>query len=196
MGTHLTIAEIADEAHIKNRFTQEKVSIVFDGVPQEWAPGQTRSFPRCYADFFIRHSVLKRTQKGQAKVHALVILGIGKDESDLDAAPFLETHELIERDPNTPTMFDDEGHPLRAVIIPVTGVAGVAQAENAVKNREDSENDTKAKEGRAETTEAVADVLTSAPDEVIEQLDTAAQEIAAGKHGGGPKFQGLKKPQA
>lgn len=196
MPGQLTIAEIADTVGIKNRFATSKVTIVFDGLPQEWQPGETRWFPRCYADFFIRHSVLKRTQKGQPKVHALVILGHGKDEADLDVAPFEQPHELIDRDPNTPTMFDAEGHPLRAVIVATTGVAGVQQEENAVNNRERKEVDTKAAEGRAETLEVITEAVVSAPEEVIAELDTAAQEIAAGKHGGGPRFQGLKKPQA
>jgi hypothetical protein len=189
MGNTLTIAEIADTVGIKNRFTLDKVTIIFDGLPQEWQPGETRYFPRCYADFFIRHSVLKRTQKGQPKVNALVMLGMGKDESDLDATPFLEPHELIERDPETPTMFDSEGRPLRAVIVQVTGVAGVQQEENAVNNRERKDVDTKAKEGREETIEQIADVLTSASEAVIADLPTAAAEIAAGKHGGGPRFK-------
>jgi hypothetical protein len=194
--SYMTINEIADTVGVKNRFAGTEVTIVHDGLPVTWAAGETRYLPRSYADFFLRHSVLTTSQKGQAKVRALCIVGIGQDESDLDSAPFEGPRELIERDPNIPTMFDSEGRPLHAKIIEVNGVAGVQQEEAAVKNAESKANDTRAKEGRAETTEHIADVISGASEEVIEGLEVAAQEIAAGKHGGKAKFHGLKDAQS
>jgi hypothetical protein len=190
--SYMTINEIADTVGVKNRFEGTEVVIVHDGLPVTWAPGETRFLPRTYADFFLRHSVLKTTNTGQAKVRALCILGLGQDESPLDAAPYEGPRELIERDPDAPTMFDAEGRPLHAVLVKVTGVAGAQQEAAAVTNAEAKANDARAKEGRAETTEQIANVLAAAPDEVVEQLGAAAQEIAAGKHGGGAKFHGLK----
>jgi hypothetical protein len=190
--SYMTINEIADTVGVKNRFEGTEVVIVHDGLPVTWAPGETRFLPRTYADFFLRHSVLKTTNTGKAKVRALCILGLGQDESPLDAAPFEGPRELIERDPDAPTMFDAEGRPLHAVIVKVTGVAGAQQEAAAVTNAEAKANDARAKEGRAETTERIADVIAGAPEDVVAQLDVAAQEIAAGKYGGTAKFRGLK----
>lgn len=186
--SYMKIADIADTVGVLNRFAGTELSITHDGVPVVWAPGETKYLPRTYADWFIRKSVLKTSQKGVPTVKALVIVGIGGNESVLDPAPFEAPHELIERDPNIPTMFDNEGRPLHAVVIPINGVAGLAQEENAVKNAEAKATTERVTEQRNATTAFVADTIASAEPEVIAQLDEAAKEIAAGKHGGKPSF--------
>jgi hypothetical protein len=186
------ISQIVDTVGVKNRFAHVRVDITHDGLPVVWEPNEIKYLPRSYADWFVRKSQLKRSQKGQTIVAALVIMGINADESDLDETPFMEPHELIERDPNIPTMFDSEGRPLRAVIVDVTGVAGLQQADQKVNNAEQAANDARSREGRTASLEAVEAIIKAAPEDVIEQLPAAAAEIAAGKHGGAAKFHGLK----
>jgi len=178
----MNINDIVDTVPVRNRFTKSSIQILHDGIPVVWAPEEVKHLPRQYADFFIRKSTLKQDMKGTAKVQALVIVGSSKPQEPLDDEQYSGPQDLIDRSDAPATMFGPDGAPLpHTVLVPITGIAGVQQHEQAVANREGTQTREIVARERAETSKALDQIVEQAGPEVVAQIDEAAAAISAGK---------------
>lgn len=179
-GAGMRIAEIVNTIPVKNRFALSSVEITHDGEGVVWAPNEVKHLPPDYANWFVRKSTLKMNRKGLPTVQALVILGVGKDESPLDEALCDGPREVIERDPNVPTMFDADGVGLRPVITTVDTTPGVDQREREVNDKETASAQAAVQIQREKTFDAVATAVEKS-DVDDAALERAARLIASGK---------------
>jgi hypothetical protein len=151
MGNFMSISEIANSVPVKNRYTDAEVTIIHDREPLTWAPQETKYLPKAYAQFFLNKSTRKRDLKGKAKVQVLVIVGGGKDESDLSIEQFKGPQQLIDK-----PWFDKDGTPLKEKYVDVNAT-GVEQVACTVDNKEAQAREGKASAAREKVAEKVAD---------------------------------------
>lgn len=181
-------SEILDSVMVKNRVVDASTAIVFgdDAVatPFVFQPGEVKPMPKALAEWFVNHSHYKFNLDTGVRHSKLVILGRGKDESDLTARETFRD-EMVAREEMQPTHFDPEtGKPMRFAYINTNQVPGVLQAERQVNSAGAQAQEIAAKravatENRAEVVEKlvteaapVIDSLTPA------QLAKAARDIA------------------
>ena len=151
MPGKFSLAELANAKMVKNRFANARYTGRLDREELTWEPGEVKHLIPSVANFFVNRSTRKRDLKGKAKVQVLVILGTGKDESDLDATTFAGPQQLVEKQ-----WFDKDGTPLKEKYIDVAGT-GADQAESTLQGKEQAAQEAKVSEHRAATLDKVAD---------------------------------------
>lgn len=172
-GSGFTLAELANVKAVKNRFANAKYTGRFDREELTWEPGETKYLIPSVATFFVNRSTRKRDLKGKAKVQVLVIVGAGKDESDIDATTLAGPQQLVEKQ-----WYDKDGTPLKEKFIDVAGT-GADQAESALQDKEKQATDAKVAASREATLDKVADRAAEAIGTAVASAGADAPKLPA-----------------
>lgn len=123
------IDDLMDTVPIKNRVVDGLVCITFDRKQIVWKPGEVKGMPRKVAEWFVRKSMYSFSPGDENRGikatghHTLVILGMGKDESDITDEERRKP-ELIDR--SRMQAYDlKTGQPMKVIYIDPNAVNGV-----------------------------------------------------------------------
>lgn len=163
-----SMSELMDSVQVKNRVIDGSVCVIHDREPWVWGPGETKTLARKAADWFVRKSMYSMTVGDTARDipavrhHKLVILGSGKDESDLSDQQTM-VPELIDRS-NMRAIDLKTGLPMKVVYIDPNTVAGTEQ----IASRADSIT----KQTKEHISDRIMDTTVSAVKEIADALPT------------------------
>jgi hypothetical protein len=169
-----TVKDLMDTVKIKNRVVDAPVVIVHNKEEYAFGPGEVKSMPRKLAQWMLRKGWYKwiaaNTALGRKAqiLNKLVILGTGKDETDLHVqdTEALTLVPITKIDPAT-------GKPLRMVAIN-PGDTGADTAEMALMERDRQVN---AKLREAVTNDVAEKITRSAQENGIDTDEKMAEAV-------------------
>lgn len=161
------INDILRAIPVKNRLTDQSVTIIHDSQPVTWGPGETRHLPnQNYAEWFRAKSLYQLDSRTYKHKYKLCIMGAGHDESDLtidDLPPIedsiIDWQNRAYADPKT-------GKTFRRVAVPTNGIPVMEPRAD----RADMELAAKQTEHAALVDAAVEKLAEFTPEQVAEGL--------------------------
>ena len=114
---------------VKNR-TGETVRTEYDGQEVAWGPYEARALLPNIARICTRQAIYQWDPITGETRCKLVILGEGNDESNLDVKD-TQVVELLDRTHMEPTVFDQDGEPLRPEVKDITMPLGMMRGRGA-----------------------------------------------------------------
>lgn len=141
MASTVDIKELMNVVQVKNRIVNGKVRQTFDGKEFLWEPGEVKTMPRAHAEWFVEKSMYLMLpgdidEGTPASSHyKLVILGDGRDESDLQRAEVAEVQELLDvkNMPQLQRVDPKTGEPMRRVYINPRSTGAMAKSDEVFK---------------------------------------------------------------